>query len=157
MGNVSITTQANRTIDSVVVAFSGGAAALSGAVSVLSLGASTDSTAANQFNASSGGTNLMQQTDQSMNTPDLTNDINYQPGGTAANASQAGQDVNSLGEPTVDSAVTAAVGGDRITGAFLDNADSVADAASITSGGTITINSRICMPCSRRRGTAISA
>ena len=142
VGNVSITTQANRTIDSVVVAFSGGATALSGAVSVLSLGASTDGTAANQFNASSGGTNLMQQADQSMNTPDLTNDINYQPGGTAANASQAGQDVNSLGEPTVDSAVTAAVGGDRITGAFLDNADSVADAASITSGGTITINSK---------------
>ena len=140
VGNVSVTSQANHTIDSVVVAFSGGLAALSGAVSVLSLGANTDPTAANQFDASGGGTDLMQQTDQSMATPNLTSAINYQPGGTAPDAAQAGSDVNSLGQATVDGEITAIAASDRVTGAFVDSADSAADAASITSGGAITID-----------------
>jgi len=138
-GNVTVTSGANRTIDSTVIAFSGGAAALSGAVSVLSLGADTDSTASQQFNAASGGTDLMQQTDQSMNTPDLTGNINYQANGTAPTATEAGQDVSSLGEPTVDGYVSGTAGSDRVTGAFVDSADNAADAVTITAGGTITI------------------
>ena len=81
----------------------------------------------------------MQQTDQSMATPDLTSNINYQTNGTAPDAAQAGNDVNSLGQPTVDGDITATAGSDRITGAFVDSADSAADGASITSGGAITI------------------
>src|SRR5208337_4344982 len=106
---------------------------------VLSLGAATDSTAANQFDMPGGGTDLMNQADQSMATSDPTSNINYQPNGTAPNAAQAGNDVNSLGEPTVDGDITATGGSDRITGAYVDAADSAADGASISSGGIITI------------------
>ena len=106
---------------------------------MLSLGANTDATAANQFNASGNGSNLMQQTDQGMNTPDLTSNINYQPGGTAPDANQAAQDVKNLGEPTVDGDISATAGSDRITGAFVDSAGSAADGATISSGGAITI------------------
>ena len=82
----------------------------------------------------------MQQSDQSMNTPNLTGDVNYLPSGTSPDANQAGQDVTNLGEPTVDGAVTATTPADRITGAFLDPANSLANAASITAGGSITIS-----------------
>ena len=74
-----------------------------------------------------------------MNTPDPTNAINYQPSGTSPNAAQAGNDVNSQGEPTVDGAIGATAGSGPMTGAFVDNADSAADGASVYSGGLLDI------------------
>ena len=122
-----------------VVAFSGGYVALSGAVSVLSIGADTDSTAANQFNTNGNGNDLLQQTDSGMNTPDPTGAINYQPNGTAPDAAQAGNDVTSQGEPTVDGAIDATAGSGPMTGAFVASADSAADGASVYAGGLLTI------------------
>ena len=83
LGAVNVTATSNRTIDSEVVSFSGGVAALSGAISVISLSASTDPTALNQFTAPGGGTDLLQQTDANIQTPGLTTAINYESSGTA--------------------------------------------------------------------------
>ncbi len=143
LDNVEIESNANRTIDSLVVAFTGGVVGLSGAVSVQSLGANTDPTAATEFNRTAQSNpdgSLLNQTDNSMQTPNVTNAINYQTSGTAPDAAQAGQDVSSLGQETADGDVSAITSTDRITGAFVDDAPSAADGASIVTGA-ITIQS----------------
>ena len=136
---VSVTATSNRSIASGVVSFTGGAAALSGAVSVISLGASTDPTALNQFDLQSGSTDLLQQTDQNIATPGLTSAINYQTTGTATAALQAGTAVYDLGQPTIDADLTAAAAADRVTGAFIDPAADAAQAASISASGPINV------------------
>ena len=108
-----------------------------------SLGASADSTAAQQFNAApqnGANTNLMQQTDSSIATPNLGSSVNDQPDGTAPDADQASQDVNHLGQPSVDSDVTATGGADRVTAAYVSDASDAADGATINAGGSINIS-----------------
>ena len=138
---VNVTATSNRSIASDVVAFAGGGVALSGAVSVISLGASTDPTAENQFDVQNGGTDLLQQTDQNIATPSLTTAINYQTTGTAPAATQAGTAVIDLGQPSIDADLTAAAGADRVTGAFIDPATDAAQAASISASGAINVTS----------------
>ena len=156
-GSVDVETTANRTIDSLVVAFTGGVVGLSGAVSVQSLGASTDATAATEFNRtaqSNSNGSLLNQTDNSMQTPNVTNAINYQNSGTAPDAAQAGQDVSGLGQATADGAVSAITSNDRITAAFVDDGPSAADGANIVSGDGIAIVATNTDPVQQTTGDA---
>jgi hypothetical protein len=138
LNDVSILAHESRSIDSFVAAFGAGIAGLSAAVSVQSLGASTDSMADTEFNRSVGGANLLNQVDASLFTPDVASAINYHGFGTSPIIVHATVLVDGLGDPTVDGAISATSSSDRGAMAFVDDAGPGAG-AQIQSGRDITI------------------
>ncbi len=142
VGDVAVRTNASRSIDSFVIAFAGGiAVGLSGAVSVQSLGADTDGTANTEFDRSaSGGDSLRTQVNNSVATPPVWNAVSYQYAGTSPVVDRAGEQVDNLDQPTVDSSTSAITGSDRVTAAFIDDAGA-GSGAQIVAGGNIIIES----------------
>ena len=141
--DVTIDAQSDRKLDSELVAFGGGLVGLSGAVSVLTLGApDADDIGAimSEFlKKDDKGNSLQSQTNSSASTPDISTAISDKPGSpSSAIAKGAAAQVNFLGDATVDGAINAA-SGERITAARVNDASSVAKKAKIDADGKVVI------------------
>ncbi|MCC6508950.1 MAG: hypothetical protein IT423_07575, partial [Pirellulaceae bacterium] len=142
-GDVNITSDSSRQLDSNLNAFGGGALGLTGALSFLTLGAPTagDVTAAMQefLKQDDKNESLQSQTNKPAETPDLSSSIQDKPGtpGTSIAAAAAAR-VNSLADASVSGAITPG-SSERITAALILDAPSAAQKSHIQAEGNLNI------------------
>ena len=128
LNDISVLSNESRSVDSFVVSFAAGLGGLSAAVSVQSLGASTDSMAATEFDRSVNGATLRNQINAALVTPDVEGAINYHGFGTTPLIVHAAGLVNDLGDPNVNGAISAPSSTAHGAFAYIDDAGAGAGA-----------------------------
>ncbi len=142
--DVSITSNSTRNLDSQVTGFGGGLIGLSGATSLLTMGAPTAteiSTILIEFlNVDENNSSLEDQTNDAAATPDVTLGIPDKVGSPSYGITQkAAQKVSALADPSVVEALTPD-SYDRITGAIIANAPNAAAKSHVSAGGDFNVN-----------------
>lgn len=140
--DLTVNSHSDRTLDSNVTAFGGGAIGLAGSLSLLTLGELSDDDVTQvlkQFlTEDEDGHSLLDQTEGPAKNQDVTDAISDGATDSAAIAQLAANRVAALGSLNVQDTVDSNLH-DRVTAAFVENAGSAASGTQLVAGGNVTI------------------
>jgi hypothetical protein len=140
-GDVSVLAVSDRNLSTNVVAFAGGAVGLSGAVSVLGLGANESDAGTQEFNKTNKNdpnSSLLGQTQNSTKAPSVQIDPLSKQGGSSI-AGNATTDAANVDVPNLPADVGMIGSGDKVTAAFIEDGSGRAAPSQIHSGGNVAI------------------